>query len=86
MDAMNGPRAHASRIPETDDSAMRLSLNFSWRQRALADAPIPLHLVAFDLAEGREVLVSRGPALESVIAAASIPGVCPRSGCPGRKP
>jgi len=43
----------------------------------LADAPIPLHLVAFDLAEGREVLVSRGPALESVIAAASIPGVFP---------
>ena len=43
----------------------------------LAGAPIPLHLVAFDLAEGREVLVSRGPALESVIAAASIPGVFP---------
>jgi NTE family protein len=43
----------------------------------LADAPIPLHLVAFDLAEGREALVSRGPALESVIAAASIPGVFP---------
>jgi len=43
----------------------------------LADAPIPLHLVAFDLAEGREVLVSRGPALESVIATASIPGVFP---------
>jgi NTE family protein len=43
----------------------------------LADAPIPLHLVAFDLAEGREVLVSRGAALESVIAAASIPGVFP---------
>src|SRR5882762_4775971 len=44
----------------------------------LAKAPIPLHLVAFDLAEGREVLVSRGAALESVIAAASIiPGVFP---------
>jgi NTE family protein len=48
----------------------------------LAEAPIPLHLVAFDLAEGREVLVSRGAALESVIAAASIPGVFP----PVRKP
>src|SRR5258708_1311065 len=43
----------------------------------LADAPIPFHLVAFDLAEGREVLVSRGAALESVIAAPSIPGVFP---------
>jgi NTE family protein len=43
----------------------------------LSEAPIPLHLVAFDLAEGREVLVSQGPALESVMAAASIPGVFP---------
>jgi hypothetical protein len=40
MDAMNGRRAHACRIPEMDDSAMRLSLNFSWRQRALADAAL----------------------------------------------
>jgi NTE family protein len=43
----------------------------------LADSPIPLHLVAFDLAEGREVLLSHGPAVESVLAAASIPGVFP---------
>ena len=43
----------------------------------LTDAPIPLHVVAFDLAEGREVLVSQGPALESVMGAASIPGVFP---------
>ena len=43
----------------------------------LADAPIPLHLVAFDVAAGREVLVSQGPALESIVAAASIPGVFP---------
>jgi NTE family protein len=43
----------------------------------LADAPIPLHLVAFDLAEGREVLLSQGPAVDSVVAAASIPGVFP---------
>src|SRR5256884_2913629 len=43
----------------------------------LAEAPIPLHLVAFDLNEGREVLVSQGPALGWVIAAASIPGVFP---------
>jgi len=31
----------------------------------LAEAPIPLHLVAFDLNQGREVLVSQGPALTS---------------------
>jgi NTE family protein len=44
----------------------------------LDEAPIPLHLVAFDLNAGREVLVSRGPAVESVMAAASIPGVFPQ--------
>jgi NTE family protein len=43
----------------------------------LADAPIPLHMVVFDLTEGRELLVSDGPAVESVLAAASIPGVFP---------
>jgi NTE family protein len=43
----------------------------------LADSPIPLHVVAFDLTEGREMLVSQGPALESVIASASIVGVFP---------
>jgi NTE family protein len=43
----------------------------------LADAPIPLHLVAFDLIKGREVLLSEGPAVDSVIAAASIPSVFP---------
>jgi NTE family protein len=43
----------------------------------LADAPIPLHLAAFDLAEGRELVLSQGPAVDSVVAAASIPGVFP---------
>jgi NTE family protein len=43
----------------------------------LADAPIPLHLVAFDLDQGREVLLSEGPALDAVLGAAAIPGVLP---------
>jgi NTE family protein len=43
----------------------------------LADARVPLHVVTFDLAHGREVLLSRGPAVESILAAASIPGVFP---------
>ena len=34
----------------------------------LADAPIPLHLVAFDLEHAREVLLSQGPALEAIVA------------------
>jgi NTE family protein len=41
----------------------------------LAGAAIPLHLVAFNLIEGRELLLSEGPAVDAVAAAASIPGV-----------
>jgi NTE family protein len=43
----------------------------------LADARVPLHVVTFDLTEGREVLLSEGPALDSVAASASIPGIFP---------
>ncbi|UGS37160.1 patatin-like phospholipase family protein [Capillimicrobium parvum] len=43
----------------------------------LAEAPIPLHVVAFDLNEGREVLLSEGPAVDSIAASASIPGIYP---------
>jgi NTE family protein len=43
----------------------------------LADAPIPLHLVAFDLDCGDEVLLSEGPALDAIAATAAVPGVLP---------
>jgi NTE family protein len=43
----------------------------------LADAPIPLHLIAFDLLEGRELRLSEGPAVDAVAASASIPGIFP---------
>jgi NTE family protein len=43
----------------------------------LAEAPIPLHVVAFDLTEGREVVLSEGPAIDCIVASASIPGVYP---------
>ena len=43
----------------------------------LADAPIPLHLVAFDLTEGREVVLCDGPAVDAIAASASIPGIFP---------
>jgi NTE family protein len=41
----------------------------------LADAPTPLHLVAFDLEHGCEVLLSEGPTLDAVAGAAAVPGV-----------
>jgi NTE family protein len=43
----------------------------------LADASTPLHIVAYDVDADREVVLSRGPALEAIVASASIPGVFP---------
>jgi NTE family protein len=43
----------------------------------IEDAIVPLHLVTFDLVSGEEVLISRGPALEAVLASAAIPGLLP---------
>jgi NTE family protein len=43
----------------------------------LAEAAVPLHVVAFDVIEGREVLLSEGLALDAIAAAAAIPGVFP---------
>jgi NTE family protein len=43
----------------------------------LADAAIPLYLVAFDLTAGRELLLSEGPAVEAIAGSASIPGIFP---------
>ena len=45
--------------------------------KSLPSATIPLRLVAFELIEGRELLLSDGPASDSIIAAAAIPGVFP---------
>jgi NTE family protein len=43
----------------------------------LEDAPIPLCVVATEVTSGREVALTRGPALEAIVASASIPGVLP---------
>jgi NTE family protein len=41
----------------------------------LEDAPIPVHVVTTDALAGTEVLLSRGPAVDAVLASAAIPGV-----------
>jgi NTE family protein len=43
----------------------------------LADADVPLHVVAFDVIEACEVRLSNGPALDALAAGAAIPGVFP---------
>lgn len=40
MDATNGPAGASLTQPRMNDSAMRLGLHFSWRERMLADAAV----------------------------------------------
>lgn len=44
----------------------------------LQDAPIPLHVTATDVLSGEAVRLSRGDALDAILASAAIPGVLPR--------
>lgn len=67
------------------DSGLRRLVGRHIEFEDLADAAIPLYLVAFDLAEGRELLLSGGPATDAVVASASIPGVFPPVVMAGRR-
>jgi NTE family protein len=51
----------------------------------LSEAPVPMHAVAFDVIEGCEVLLSEGPALDVIAAAAALPGVFPPVPLAGRR-
>ena len=50
----------------------------------LEDLPIELHVVACDVLSGQEVLLSRGPLVDAVLASAAIPGVLPAVDWDGR--
>jgi NTE family protein len=50
----------------------------------LEDLPIALHVVACDVVSGDEVLLSRGPLVDAVLASAAIPGVLPAIEWEGR--
>jgi NTE family protein len=43
----------------------------------LAEADIPLYVIAFDITTGTEAVLSEGPAVEAIVAACSIPGIFP---------
>jgi NTE family protein len=43
----------------------------------LEEMPIPLHVVAVDVISGEELLLSRGPVREAVLASAAVPAVLP---------
>ncbi|HMJ76949.1 MAG TPA: patatin-like phospholipase family protein [Iamia sp.] len=45
--------------------------------RLLEEAPVPVTVVAVDVCTSADVALSRGPAVESVLASAAIPGIFP---------
>jgi NTE family protein len=59
------------------DHALRRLVDRHLQYDDLADAATPLHVVAYDVRAGREVVLSDGPAVDAITASASIPGVFP---------
>jgi NTE family protein len=53
-------------------------------QRRLEEMPIEFHVVAVDVLTGEELLLSRGSALDAVLASAAIPAVLPPVAWEGR--
>jgi NTE family protein len=51
----------------------------------IEDAAVPLHVVATDRLLGSEVLLSRGPVVDAVLASTAIPGVFPPVTIDGRE-
>jgi len=59
------------------NGGLRRLLHDNLRFDRLEDAPTPLHVVVTDVLTGAGVLLSSGPAEDSILASAAIPGVLP---------
>ena len=64
---------------------LRLLLEHELSYEVLEDARIPCHVMATDVRNGEEVLLSSGPAVEAVLASSAIPGVFPPVSVQGRQ-
>lgn len=67
-----GSRDHL--VPQ---SGLRRLVADHLEHQLLEQMPIPFHVVAVDVVTGEELLLSRGPTLEAVLASAAIPAVLP---------
>jgi len=57
--------------------ALRRLISRHAHHELLEDLPTTLHVVACDVLRGEEVVLSRGPLVDAVLASAAIPGVLP---------
>jgi NTE family protein len=67
------------------DQGLRTLIKDNIEFAELERAPIPFHVIATDLLSGRELRLSRGDALQAVMASAAIPGVFAPVEWEGRK-
>jgi NTE family protein len=65
------------RQPVVDSSGLRALLEKHLPYRDLEKAPMPVHVVATDLLHGAMVRLSKGPAVEAVLASCAIPAAFP---------
>ena len=59
------------------DGAMRRLITRHVEHERFEEMPVELHVVAVDVVTGEELLLSRGPVVEAVMASAAIPAVLP---------
>lgn len=74
-----GQRGHL--VP---DSGIRRLLRDHLRFDRLEDAAVPFHVVATDILTGRDMLLSRGDAVDAILASAAIQGILPPVRVAGR--
>jgi NTE family protein len=85
LDVRRAARALAGRAPAfCSADRLRALVQRHLTFDDLADAPLPLTLVATDLLSGREVALSAGPARDAVLASAALPGLLPPVDWDGR--
>ena len=74
--------AHGGHL--VDSAGIRQLLERHLPYQQLENAALPIHIVASDMINGDEVLLSHGPAVDAILASAAIPGVFAPVGIDGR--
>ncbi len=84
-DALHAVGAVVGRNPAVfGDSGLRRLIEGHLSFTDLADAPVPVQVVATDLLSGAEVILDSGPALEAILASCAFPGLLPPVSWEGR--